>query len=170
MGFNCNEFSIKLVKIAQDNKVRDLLVTYSWLDNPRKVTWKAHTGSWRVKCQAIFWESLCDLANLQVTRETLCLDYFKCDSYTLHPYYIYHHYQQKCIEAVQKKTVKKFLQHTHLVRENYSSLKKEILIVSSPPLSYCYTLRGDLYPNITHTYSECRECFGTWESIGYLPK
>ena len=118
--------------------------------------WKSHVRSIRLEveesCQAIFWESLCDLANLWVTRETLCLDDFKCDSYTLHPYYIYHHYQQKCIETIQKKTLKKFLQHTHLVRENYSSLKREILIVASPPLSYCYTLRGDLYPNTTHTY------------------
>ena len=152
VGFYCNEFSIKLVKIAQDSKVCDLFVTYSRLDDLRKVTWEVHAGSWRVKCQAIFWESLCDLANLWVTRETLCLDDFKCDSYTLHPYYIYHHYQQKCIETIQKKTLKKFLQHTHLVRENYSSLKREILIVASPPLSYCYTLRGDLYPNTTHTY------------------
>ena len=105
-----------------------------------------------------------------MTRETLCLDDFKCDSYTLHPYYIYHHYPQKCIESIQKKTLKKFLQHTYLVRESYSSSKREILVVSSPPLSHSYTLRGDLYPNTTHTYLECRECFGAWESIEYLPK
>jgi len=27
-------------------------------------------------------------------------------------------------------------------------------------------LRGDLYPNTTHTQIECRECFGAWEVLG----
>jgi len=27
-------------------------------------------------------------------------------------------------------------------------------------------LRGDLYPNITHTHSKCREYFGAWEILG----
>jgi len=27
-------------------------------------------------------------------------------------------------------------------------------------------LKGDLYPNTTHTYLECRECFGIWEALG----
>ena len=33
-------------------------------------------------------------------------------------------------------------------------------------LSHCYTLRGDFYLNTTHTYSECREPFRTWEGLG----
>ena len=32
-------FSIKLVKIAQDSEVRNLLVTNSQVDDPQKVTW-----------------------------------------------------------------------------------------------------------------------------------
>ena len=47
---------------------------------------------------------------------------------------------------------------------------REIIVVSSPSLSYCYTLRGDLYLNTTHTFSECRKCFGAWEVLGILPK
>ena len=157
----------RLLKIV---KFMTCFATYSQLDDPRKITWEAHVERWRVKCQAVFRESLCNLANPRVTRKTLCLNDFKCDSYTLHPYYIYPHYPQKCIEAIQKKTLDKFLQHTHFVRESYSSSKREILIVFSPPLSYCYTLRGDLNPNTTNTYSKYSECFGTWECIRYLPK
>ena len=74
-------------------------------------------------------------------------------------------YPQKCIEAIQKKK-KKFVQHTHLVKESYSSLKREILLVCSPPLSHCYTLE-DICIQTKLTYLEC---FGVWESIGYLPK
>ena len=32
----------------------------SWVMQPAKVTWESHVGSWRVKCQAVFRESLCD--------------------------------------------------------------------------------------------------------------
>ena len=46
----CNGFSIKLVKIAQDNEVRDLLATDSQVEDQQKVTWEAHVGSWKVKC------------------------------------------------------------------------------------------------------------------------
>ena len=63
VGFNCNEFNIKLVKIAQDSEICDLIAIDSQVDNPWKVTWKAHARSWRIKCQTIFRESLCDLAN-----------------------------------------------------------------------------------------------------------
>jgi len=31
-------------------------------------------------------------------------------------------------------------------------------------------LRGDLYPNTTHTFSECRKCFGVWEALGNCQK
>jgi len=31
-------------------------------------------------------------------------------------------------------------------------------------------LRRDSYPNITHTYSECRKCFGVWEVLGICQK
>ena len=44
----------------------------------------------------------------RITRET------KCDSYTLHPYYIYPYYPQNCKEAIQKKTIKMFCGGTNL--------------------------------------------------------
>ena len=44
------------------------------------------------------------------------------------------------------------------------------MVASSPSLSHCHTLRGDLYPNTTYTFSECRECFGAWETLGICQK
>ena len=49
-------------------------------------------------------------------------------------------------------------------------LQKEIIIASSPSLSHCHTLRGDLYPNTTHNYSQCRKCFGAWEALEIYQK
>ena len=43
-------------------------------------------------------------------------------------------------------------------RESYSSLVR-IILAFSPSLFHCHTLRGDLYPNTTHTFLECRNCF-----------
>ena len=37
-------------------------------------------------------------------------------------------------------------------------------------LSHCHTLRRDLYPNKTHTYSNCRECFGAQEAFRICQK
>ena len=51
-------------------------------------------------------------------------------------------------------------------RESYSSFSKKSLQSLLLPFSYCYTLRGDLYPNTTHTYSECRQCFGAQKALG----
>ena len=61
---------------------------------------------------------------------------------------------------------RRFLQHTHHFKERYSSLSENSFVVSFSPLSHCYTLRGDLYPNTTPTYSECREWFKAWEALG----
>ena len=55
---------------------------------------------------------------------------FKCDSYTLHPYYIYSLYPQNYKEVIQKKALERFLQHTHHLRESYSSLSENSLVVS----------------------------------------
>ena len=72
---------------------------------------------------------------------------------------------------MQKKTLKRFLQHTHtLIRESYSSLSKNSLVVSSSfslPLLY---LERRFVPNTTHAYSKCRECFGTWKALGICQK
>ena len=98
-------------RLLKTVKIRNLLTTNSRVDD--------HARSWRVKCQVVFRQSFCDLANLRVTRETLCLDYFKCDSYTLHPYYIYPYYPQNCKEAIQKKTIKMFCGGTNLSLRRY---------------------------------------------------
>ena len=97
-----------------------------------KFTWGAHAGSWRVKCQTVFRESLHYLANSWVTCETLYLEDYKCDLSSSLPYYIYSHYPQNCKGAIQKKTLEKFLQHTHLVRESYTSLSENSFVTSSP--------------------------------------
>ena len=68
-------------------------------------------------------------------------------------------------EAIQKTTLERFLQQTHLVRESYSSSIEKSLQSLLFSLSHCYTLRGNLYPNTTHTYSDCREWFGAWEAL-----
>ena len=90
----------------------------------------------------------------------------KCNSQNAH--YIYPHYLQNCKEAIQKKTLERFLQHTYLLKRELLILKWEILVVSSPSLFHCYTLRGDLYLNTTHTYSECRVFWslgGIWDLL-----
>ena len=69
----------------------------------RKPTWEAHAGSWKVKCQAVFREYFIRKAISWGTHETLCLEDFKCNSYTLHPYYVYPHYPQKQIEGYSKR-------------------------------------------------------------------
>ena len=61
----------------------------------KKGTWEAHAESWRVMLSCWFCECLAGKAFLWNTRETFCLDDFKCDFLTLHPYYIYSHYPQK---------------------------------------------------------------------------
>ena len=61
-------------------------------------------------------------------------------------------------------------QHIHLLERELLILQREIIVVFSPPLSYCHTLRGDLYQNTTHPYSECRECFEVWEVLGICQK
>ena len=65
----------------------------------------------------------------------------------------------------KRKTLDRFsTTHTHL-------LETELLILSThPSLSHCHTLRGDLYPNTTYTFLECREYFGAWESLGICQK
>ena len=73
---------------------------------------------------------------------------------------------------LERKTLDRFsTTHTHpSFRESYSSLSENSFVVSSLSFSHCYTLRRDLYPNTTHTYSECRECFGAWEALGICQK
>ena len=52
---------------------------------------------------------------------------FKCDSYTLYPYYIYLYYPQNCKGAIKKKTLERGFYNTYLVRESYSSSREKFL-------------------------------------------
>ena len=54
-----------------------------------------------------------------------------------------------------------FYNTTHPAFRQRATHPHEVLLLS---FSNCHTLRGDLYPNTTHTFSECRECFRTWEA------
>ena len=89
-----------------------------------------------------------------------------------HTTYTFISHKRKECYIQREKTLDRFLQHnilTFLERE-LLILKREIIVVSSPSLFHCYTLRGDLYPNTTHTYSKCKKCFGTWEALGICQK
>ena len=76
--------------------------------------------------------------------------------------------QHSCVVEVQPG----FLQctHTHFLERELLILSEKIIIASSSSLSHCHILRRDLYPNTTHTYSECRECFGIWKVLGICQK
>ena len=65
-----------------------------------------------------------------------------------------------------------FLQHTYpsFRERELLILNERIILASSPSFSHCHTLRGDLYLNTTHTFSECRKCFGTWETLEICQK
>ena len=72
----------------------------------------------------------------------------------------------------ERKTLDRFSTNTThpSFRERATHLYREIIVASSSSLSHCCTLRGDFYPNTTHIFSECRECFGTWEVLGICQK
>ena len=78
-----------------------------------KVTREAHAGSWRIKYPAAFREYFARNAISQGTRETLYLENFKCDFFTFHPYYKYHHYPQKWKGGYVEENPKK-VSTTHL--------------------------------------------------------
>ena len=72
----------------------------------------------------------------------------------------------------ERKTLDRFLYntHTHLLKRELLILSEEIILASSPFLFHCHTLKGDLYTNTTHTFSECRECFGAWKILRIFQK
>ena len=118
-------------------------------------------------CQAVIFVSV---SRVRPSRETLAKHsawrFFKCDFLTFHPYYIYPHYPQMYVRLFREKNPRLvfYNTHTHLLRKNYSSLVRNHYSLFSISLHY-HTLRGDLYPNTSHTFSECRECFGAWEAL-----
>ena len=68
-----------------------------------KATWEAHVRSWKVVSGCQFREWLARRANPRDIHKIPCLEDFKCDFLTLHPYYIYPHYQQKYEKPFREK-------------------------------------------------------------------
>ena len=73
---------------------------------------------------------------------------------------------------LERKTLDRFstTQHTHLLeRESYSSLVRNhcSLVSFALPLPY---IKRKFVPNTIHTYSECSECFRTWDVLGICQK
>ena len=114
-----------------------------------------------------FRECFMGKAFSQDTRKTLYLeDFFNCDFLTLHPCYVYPYYPLKYERPFREKNPRQVFDntHTHL-------LDRELLILSEKSLQpLLLTLKGDLYPNTTHTFSECRECFGACEVLEICQK
>ena len=124
-------------------------------------TWKSHEKHIleveESSARLYFVSHFVTQAKSKVTRESLYLDVFKCDFYFLHPYYIYPHYPQNCKEAKQikkkKKTLERFLQHTHHFKESYSFLNENSFVVfSRSPLPLLYLERGFVPKHNSHTF------------------
>ena len=77
-----------------------------------------------------------------------------CDfSYSHHLYYIYLIIHRNGRGAYWEKNPKKGFYNTP------TFLERNICNLFSFPLLLLYPLKGDLYPNTTHTHSKCWECF-----------
>ena len=86
-------------------------------------------------------------------------------------YYKYHCTYEMRKMAIERKTLREVsTTHPPYQRESYSFLERNLCSLFSFPLPLLYPLRGDLYPNTTHTYSECRECFGAQEALEICQK
>ena len=69
--------------------------------------------------------------------------------------YKYPSFPQNMCGYSERKTLREFPQNTHPIRESYSFLERNLCSLFSFPLSLSYLLRGDFYPNTTHTNLEC---------------
>ena len=79
-----------------------LRLTYEWTTHKR--SHKKHMLEVEESSARLHFAShFATQAMLQVTHETLCPDDFKCDSYILHPYYIYPHYPQSVRRLFRRK-------------------------------------------------------------------
>ena len=120
----------------------------SQLTREKSIPRKGHVRSicWKLKSRArLSISRLCRVSKTfsRNTRETLCLEDFECDFFTLHSYYIYPNYPQKYERPFrEKKPQISFLQHNTPIfqreRESYSSLMRIncSLFFFSLPLSY----------------------------------
>ena len=73
-------------------------------------------------------------------------------THTIHTLITY----RNCEEPIKRKTLRE-VSTTHLPyqRESYSFLERNLCSLFFFPLPLLYLLRGDLYPNTTHTYLQC---------------
>jgi len=63
---------------------------------------------------------------------------------------------KKCKEPIERKTLREVTTtHPPYERESHSFLERNLCSLFSFPLTLIYLLRGDLYPNTTHTHLEC---------------
>ena len=94
VGFNCNRFSLKWWRFAQEF---DLM---TWLTSG--ATHEGHKRSICRKLKSQWISRLISRLGQPVRWLAKCTDSwdFKCDSYTLHPYYIYSYYPQNIKEAI----------------------------------------------------------------------
>ena len=83
-------------------------------------------------------------------------------SYCKYPYT-----HEMCKVAIKRQTLREIPPYQ---RESYSFLERNLCSLFSFPLPLLYPLKGDLYPNPTHIYLECRECFGAQETLGIFQK
>ena len=81
------------------------------------------------------------------------------------------------MEAIQRENLRQVSTTQHNTTQHTHLLERELLILSEKSLqslllslSHCYSLKGYLYPNITHIFSKCNECFGAWEALGIFQK
>ena len=117
VGFNCNGFSLK----------------WWWFDQEN---WRSHE---KHMPESVSWL----ISRLgQLTRWTVrCTDSwnFRCDSYPLDSYYIYHHYLQNCKEAIQIVNPREVSITPTILERATHSLSENSFVVSSPfpfPLPY----------------------------------
>ena len=143
-----------------------------------KVTWGAHAGSWRVKCQ--LWklkshvlvvpaisrdsgDSRNWLANFPVSRNVT----FCTPSQFILYIYIYPYYPQKWWGSYWEKNSKKGFYNTPtLLERELLILREKIFVVSSPPLSHCYTHWEEICTQTLLTPIQSVESFfGAWEAL-----
>ena len=114
-------------RTVKNRATRDLLMTDSQVDNPWKVPWEAHGGSWRIISQLgqlTRWLARCTISLVCVL------------SLFLYPHYISSHYPWNCKENFREKTLEIHLRvrdctptilYTFLLVFLYSYLSNSIL-------------------------------------------
>ena len=141
-----------------------------------KVTWGAHAGSWRVKCQLWKLKShvlvvpaiSCDLddpwswpVNFPISRNVT----FHIPSSLI--LYIPSLSTKKCKEPIERKNPKRAFYNTPtLLERELLILREKIFVVSSPSLSHCYTHWEEICTQTLLTPIQSVESFfGAWEAL-----